>query len=184
MRKKSNFIKINIFTFLLISANPLQAMDFTEKEEEIFIESKDKYPKKTFDTQKFLSEIDGIDNLAQKPTVALDLSNDASLNFIDVETILSYLNRRNIKVNFLNLSHTDVDENIFSDYDSLIANKDFKYLDISGTPAAESAEDFSKKSKIIFIKKGLFDKLKKELEETFGKEVIERHQVYYDKNQL
>ena len=180
MSKKSDLIKKMIFIFLLLFANRLQAMNFIEKEEEIFIESKDKYPKKIFDTQEFLKEIDEIENLWKKPTIALDLSNDDSLNFMDVETILSYLSRRNIKVNFLNLSHTNVDNHIFEDYDSLISNQDFKYLDISDTPAAESTEDFSKKQKIIFIKKSLFNNIRKELEDAFGKEVIERHKTYYE----
>ncbi len=170
-----------IVLFLAVLLDDLKAMNFIETEKEFLIESINKYPKKIFNARDFLDEVDKIDNVFQKSAVELDLSNDVSLNCHDVTIILSYFNRRNIKVNFLNISSTNITQKIFYDYDSLISNPDFKYLDISDTLAAETEEDFSKKPKIIFIKENLLKNLKKKLQKTFGKEVISRHKRYYEK---
>lgn len=169
-----------------MEASPLKAMDFTamdfkETPNEILIASKNKYPKKIFDAKEFISEVGAIDSLSQKPMVGLDLLNDASLNSMDVRNILCYLNKRDIKLSFLNLSNTNVDEHIFPRCYSLISNPDFKYLNIANTTIVEMQEGLAKEEKIIFIGKNHLKILKrKDLKKVFVKEAIERHERYYE----
>ncbi len=184
MNKKLNFIYAQAFIFLFFIASNLQAMNVIEKENEILIESKDKYPIKIFNATDFIDEMHNINSLCQKPAIALDLSNDASLNSLDVDTIISYLNRRNIQINFLDLSSTDIDESILDNYDPLISNKDFRYLDISDTHPADNVEGLSEKPKIIFIKKRILGEKRRKLKKAFGKEVIKRHEAYYEEREF
>lgn len=171
---------IGFFSLLMVFLGDLKAMEFTEATEEILIESKNRYPNKIFNAEDFLNEVDNIDSLLQKPTVELDLSNDASLNSRDVSKILRYFKKRSIALNFLNISNTNIDESIFDEYNWLVSNPNFKYLDISGTLAAQSTDDFSKNENIIFIGKNMLERLNGEVEKAFGKEVIDRHTRYYD----
>ncbi len=174
-------ISTGLFLLLAVLLGNLKAMNVIETDKEVLIESRNKYPNKIFDSIYFINEINKIECLENKPTVEIDLSNDISVNLNDVRRTLNYLNRRAIKLNFLNISNTNIDEDVLLACEHLFSNNSFKHLDISGTLAAQNAKDLSKNEKIIFIEENLLHKIKKKLQKTFGKEVIFRHKRYYEK---
>lgn len=165
---------------LSIHGNAMEMVDFTETTEGLVrITSKNNYPKQAFDSKKFIDEIDNNINFTDNSIIALDLSNDFTVNEKILGTILFYFKRGNISLSFLNISRTNVRAEILNDLKDLLNDEKFKYLDISGTPAVKTAEDFSQNPKIIFITKDELYNLKKELKKTFGEELINRHIKYY-----
>ncbi|MBL8676710.1 MAG: hypothetical protein JNJ47_04720 [Alphaproteobacteria bacterium] len=169
--------------FLSLFVNDLKAVKFTEANEAIFIESENKYPSKIFDAEEFLDFLDDENQSAKlesKPIIELDLSNDSSLNSSDIKKILTYFKKRNIKVNYLNISNTNIDEDVLAALDYLLTNASFKQLDISGTGIAQCSEDFPRKQKVIFIDKSTLETSRGSLEDVFGKDVIGRHISYYE----
>ncbi|MBY0292530.1 MAG: hypothetical protein K2W92_04500 [Alphaproteobacteria bacterium] len=168
-----------LFVCLLISDS--KAVKITEGREEIFIESEDKYPKKIFAVEDFLQEVEeNLSTIKTKPIVAIDLSNDESLNSRDIKKILTYFKKMNIKVKALNVSGTGINSEVLPFFDQLLKEPSFKRLDISDTTVAEITMD-TDNPKIIFVPAKLMKirDTKLKIKNLFGEATFNRHLRYY-----
>ena len=170
-----------VFSFLCLLISELKAVKITEGLEEIFIESEDKYPKKIFAIDDFLQEVEeNLSTIKTKPIMAIDLSNDESVNSRDIKKILTYFKKMNIKIKALNVSGTGINSEILPFFDQLLKEPSFKRLDISDTTVAEITMD-TDNPKIIFVPARLMKNrdIKPKIKNLFGETTFKRHLRYY-----
>lgn len=163
-------------TIKLIKETNEQCNILTQKtlNDQFIFKTKLKYPDIIFNSNNFIKVLQNyISDI--KTTIGIDLSNDESINNKDIFEILTFLKSSNIRLSFLNLSNTGIDNGYFIKY--LVNSDDFHCLNIVGTPLEMTNEKFH--SKVIFISKNNLWKENACKVKKYSQQDLERHEFYY-----